>query len=114
MIVISNKFHSSPSGEVVKTKAQGLCTDKGGEGKEKYSIILNSFNSSTDNKEHSVEVKRENESFSVPQKKQSSPSSVDDSIENTPIYIGIQKQDKTILSPNLLKQGEKNERTKKH
>jgi hypothetical protein len=33
-------FHSSPSGEVVKTKAKGLCTDKGGEGKEKYSINL--------------------------------------------------------------------------
>lgn len=35
-----NKFHSSPSGEVVKTKAQGLCTDKGGEGQKKYSINL--------------------------------------------------------------------------
>ena len=26
--------------KIVKTKAQGLCTDKGGEGKEKYSINL--------------------------------------------------------------------------
>ncbi len=33
--MISNTFYSSPSGEVVKTKAKGLCTDKGGEGKEK-------------------------------------------------------------------------------
>ena len=37
-----NNFHSSPSGEVVKTKAKGLCTDKGGEGKEK-SINLFKF-----------------------------------------------------------------------
>ncbi len=26
--------------EIVKTKAKGLCTDKGGEGKQKYSINL--------------------------------------------------------------------------
>ena len=52
------------------------------------------FDTSTDSKEHSVEVKRENKSFSVPQK-QPTTSSVDDTIDNTPIYIGEQKQEKS-------------------
>lgn len=54
--------------------------------------MQNNFNSSTDSKEHSVEVKRENESFSVPQQKHPTTSSVDDSIDNTPIYIGEQQE----------------------
>ncbi len=44
------------------------------------------LDTSTDSKEQSVEVKRENESFSVPQQKLPTTSSVDDPIDNTPIY----------------------------
>jgi hypothetical protein len=70
---------------------------------------MNEFlSTSTDSKEHSVEVKRENKSFSVPQQKHPTTSSVDDSIDNTPIYIG-EKQEKTILLTNHLKKEEKME-----
>ena len=62
----------------------------------------NQFNTSTDSKEHSVEVKRETESFLVPQQKQPTTSSTDDSIENTPINIGEQKQEvKNSVKNNL-------------
>ena len=56
---------------------------------------MNKFLDTSTDKEHSVEVKRENENFSVPQKKHPTTSSVDDSIDNTPIYIGEQKQEKS-------------------
>ena len=75
--------------------------------------MQNFLDTSTDSKEHSVEVKRETKSFLVPQQKQPTTSSVDDSIDNTPIYIGEQKQEKIDLLTNHLKEEEKMEENTK-
>ena len=65
--------------------------------------MTNQFNTSTD-KEHSVEVKRETKSFLVPKQKQPTTSSVDDTIDNTPIYIGEKQEVKNLVTNHLKKE----------
>ena len=74
--------------------------------------MQNNFNSSTDSKEHSVEVKRENENFSVPQQQHPITSSVDDTIDNTPIYRRTTRKNNFINQP--FKKGGKNGRQHNH